>query len=219
MEWPPYDTTSELYQRYTRPTQWAQSDHPLIVDKAERIVGAETNPYRMAQAIHWWVTTEISGEWAGGDAVTTLVNRGADCAGHSNLFAALCRAVGIPARNVSGFHALESRLYRNGQMPGHVWSEFYLQDYGWVQVEASGSRRFPGIPERRLILSRGNDIRPGYAHPCTPLSWMTSPQSDALNASNPSCQTHGQSTWLAVDAVPPRLVYLPIVIRDGGSSP
>jgi len=209
MEWPPYDTTSELYQKYTAPTQWTQSDHPLIVEQAQQIVGMETNPYRMTRLIHSWVATEITGEWIGSDALSTLLARGGACGSRANLFAALCRAVGIPARNVAGLnsqpdeHTFESGSSSDGTLYGHVWSEFFLPDYGWVQVDASGGAPFPGINEPRLILAKGNDIQLGHEHPCSPLSWITVPHSDELNWSSPPCQTHGQDTWLMVQLLTP----------------
>lgn len=51
-----YDTQSDLYLWNTAPTLAVQSDHPEIIDLAQRIVGDETNPYRRAKLLHSWVS-------------------------------------------------------------------------------------------------------------------------------------------------------------------
>ena len=212
MEWPPYDTASELYQKNTRPTQWVQADHPLIIQQAQQIVGAETNPYRMAQAIHYWVYTEIRvGEVVGGDALSTLVSRKGNCGEHANLFVALCRAVGIPARTVGGFIPDSEGVFRPEY--AHAWSEFYLPDYGWVQNDATGLG-FPGVYEHGLALSKGNDIELGHEFPCGPLPWLQLPHVDTLNTVFPPCQDHGQGVWLKVEPLPSWQIYLPLITRE-----
>ncbi len=57
-----------------------------------------------------------------------------DCSEYSYLFVALCRAVGIPARVDAGF-----AFYSNGQVVqnGHMWAEYYLENYSWVPVDAT----------------------------------------------------------------------------------
>ena len=77
------------------------------------------------------------------------------CGKRSALFVALCRTMGIPARSISGFSGLrsvvneeqlkplykwESTVLPNGlsgaqhfgEMGVHVWSEFYVPNYGWI---------------------------------------------------------------------------------------
>jgi len=213
MEWPPYDTASELYQKNTKPTQWAQADHPLIVQQAQQIVGAETNPYRIAQAIHYWVATEIKpGEVIGSDALSTLLSRQGACGEHANLFVALCRAVGIPARNVSGLIApgpdFSSGRWSDDTLYTHTWSEFYLSGYGWVQNDTTGLG-FPGVYEYGLILAKGNDIELGHEFPCGPLSSLHLPQADNLTAS--WCQNVGQGVWRTVEPLFSGQVYLPLI--------
>ena len=50
------------------------------------------------------------------------------CWDFSDLFVTLCRAAGIPCRQVAGW------LY--GQS-GHVWAEVLVEDKGWQQVDPS----------------------------------------------------------------------------------
>jgi transglutaminase-like putative cysteine protease len=221
MTWPAYDTESELYQKNTRSTQYAQANHPLIVEQARQIVGAETNPYRMARAIKLWVEAEIAGPGPTADALTVLQARQGDCAGHANLFAALCRAVGIPARNVSGLTAIGqddfvSGCWENGPgdlLSAHVWSEFYLPEYGWVQLDTTGSGHgvFPGIPDPRLVLGKGNHIELGQGYAYGPLSWLTMPHANFLK--EPGGQVAGRFLCRTVTQLPPIQYYVPLVLR------
>ena len=108
-EWPQYDKSSNLYVMNTSPTVWVQSDHPDIKAQAKLIVGNEKNPYKQARLIHAWVWTEIIGSPPGpphepdGDALLVLQRGTAGCGGYANIFVALCRSIGIPARSVGSW--------------------------------------------------------------------------------------------------------------------
>ena len=65
-------------------------------------------------------------------AAGAIAAGGGDCTEYSDLFVALCRAKGIPARTVEGYttDASPSEISM-----GHNWSEVYLDDYGWVPFD------------------------------------------------------------------------------------
>ena len=63
-------------------------------------------------------------------AAAMLRDRRGDCGEFSSLFAAWCRCVGIPARIVYG-------TWAHGRMNAHAWNEFWLDEVGWVPVDAS----------------------------------------------------------------------------------
>jgi len=65
-------------------------------------------------------------------AVAALERKKGDCTEYSDLFVALCRAKGIPARVVTGYTA---RF--DGISPKHHWAEVYLKKFGWVPFDAS----------------------------------------------------------------------------------
>jgi hypothetical protein len=169
--WPLYDIDSDLYIKNTSPTVWAQSNNAEIHSLAETTIGGETNPYKKAKLLHTWVHDNIDGPPEGvrytPDALTTLTNGWGDCAGHSNLFVALCRSLGIPARNVAGLISSSAQLIPEGNhcacdintLNGHVWAEFYLPGYGWVQCDPNDRSQFGIIPDERIIHSKGNDIK------------------------------------------------------------
>ena len=89
-----------------------QSDHPEIIAKAKRIVAGERNPVRVNQAICMWVFDNLKKERIPGfpNAVGTLRKGSGDCARHTALFVALCRAA----------RATGKRCYRIGISP-EVW--------------------------------------------------------------------------------------------------
>ena len=58
---------------------------------------------------------------------------GGDCGNLSSIYISLLRAKGIPARHVVAISAKAD----NKGYSGHVWSEFYIQDFGWVPVDVS----------------------------------------------------------------------------------
>lgn len=82
-------------------------------------------------------------------AVTTLKDGSADCHGRSALFAALCRASGVPSRIV--------------WVNKHAFAEFYLEDETgegrWFPIESAGSRAFGEMPLGRVILQKGDNFR------------------------------------------------------------
>ena len=129
-----YVKESEIYKTYTQPEDYIESDDPLIVETAESIAGNETNPQvialRIANFVMENLTYEVQPEERG--AKWALINGRGDCSEYSYLFVALCRACGIPARVQAGFvfHKINEEL-----TDGHMWAEYYLENYGWVPVD------------------------------------------------------------------------------------
>jgi hypothetical protein len=105
------------------------------------------------------------------------------CDHYSILFVALCRAVGIPARGVTGFvgwapwitennlqlrdkrHTLltseglaATRLF--GPFGGHIWAEFYLPGYGWIPADPTWNT-FAEQENIKLTITKGRDVKIG----------------------------------------------------------
>jgi transglutaminase-like putative cysteine protease len=99
-----------------------------------------------------------------------------NCMQISAMVVALCRAVGIPARCVAGpcgfspaselkpLYDFMTKLNPRGlagavdlgQLPGHMWTEFYIPNYGWIPEDYS---RVPF--NCRTVCFKGRDIKIG----------------------------------------------------------
>jgi len=97
---------------YLSPSYYIQSRDAAIVKLAHEITEGLKSDYEKALAIHNWICTNLwydsdvvsdNSKRAPPDAVSTLNNRRGVCEGYANLYAALLRAVHIPAKIVIGF--------------------------------------------------------------------------------------------------------------------
>ena len=196
-----YDTTSDLYNLYTRSTRHIEIS-PEIIALAREAVGEEENPYRQAKRIHDFVVRKVrfrlfrpdkvAGTRALLETAATDEQTGEEyyegaCNLQAEFFVALCRAVGIPARAVTGMVGwgpwvgeeglkLRDQRYRQlsrdglatarlfGPLDGHRWAEFYLPNYGWIPTDPTWDR-FARIGNRRFILSKGTDVLIGPEAP------------------------------------------------------
>ena len=107
----------------------AQSGHPEIAFLAMRIAGADKDPRVVAQKINRWVHDSLKKVITFGvpNALQVLHARQGDCNEHTQLFAAIARAIGIPTRTAAGL------VYLRGKFYYHAWPEVYLN--GWVAVD------------------------------------------------------------------------------------
>lgn len=104
-----------------------------------RIVGEETNPYRIAQKL-FAAVDEIP--WAGAREYSTISNISdyalhaghADCGQQTLLLMSLLRLNGIPARWQSGWTYSEKE---DGWDNMHDWGWVYLAPYGWVPMDVT----------------------------------------------------------------------------------
>ncbi|MBC7073975.1 transglutaminase domain-containing protein [Candidatus Parcubacteria bacterium] len=200
-----YDVKSPEYQKYTKPSPWIESDNEKIIKLAHEIVGNEKNPLIQVKLLHNWVAKNIKVGESGQTALQTLEKGSGDCGGHSFLFVALCRALGIPARPVSGLQPdyyqgrFVNRIDQKEGLGFHVWSEFYLPNFGWVQCDtATGEgHNIVGIDEPRIILSRGDEITLGHGIPSNNFAWFHIPR--AIPNPHPQFQTNGEELSLNVE--------------------
>ncbi|MEX2180964.1 MAG: transglutaminase-like domain-containing protein [Gemmatimonadaceae bacterium] len=103
--------------------------HREIVELAVRIAGNERNPRVVAERINRWVHDSLEKvvTLTVPSALQVLRSRRGDCNEHTQLYVALARAAGIPARIATGL------AYVNGKFYYHAWPEVRLRD--WVAVD------------------------------------------------------------------------------------
>jgi transglutaminase-like putative cysteine protease len=85
------------------------------------------------------------------------------CQDHAHIFIGAARALGVPARYVSGYLMMDDRIE---QEAGHAWAEAHVEGLGWVGFDVSN-----GIsPDERYVrVATGRDY--GEAAPLTGVSY------------------------------------------------
>ena len=137
-------------ERYLSAGPYIQCDHPEIRRLARRLDARR--PGETAAAIYRWVRGSV--RYAGyhrgrRGALWTLQRREGDCTGQADLFVALCRACGIPARCVAGYICPRSAVL--DPLGYHNWAEFF--DRGsWRPADPQGG--FFGSPRPAYIAMR-----------------------------------------------------------------
>jgi hypothetical protein len=140
---------------YLDAREYWEVNNPNIQQRADQIVGTETNAYEVARLIvedvSNYVTYVITPQRKG--ALETLLSGWGDCDCFSDLTIALSRAVGLPARLDFGWGYQENLV-------GHAWVEFYLPGKGWQPADptwakTSGDYLFKLDPIRILRYVRG----------------------------------------------------------------
>jgi len=190
-----YDKTSKEYALYTRSTRTIHIT-PKIKEMAQEAVGDETNPYLQAERIVKYVGKKMRYkilDFERGRGIDCLLaypvvdeKTGQEyyegcCNQITALIVALCRAVGIPARCVSGYvgwnpwidpkdvrakYLFETKLSPGGlaatqfygELSGHMWGEFFIPSYGWIPADTMIGV-LPYQSNQRWIRNKGRDIR------------------------------------------------------------
>lgn len=138
-----------------KPTQYVQSDDVQIRAVAAKVVRDKDDGAKAAEALARWVhgnvlLKDLSVGYASASEV--MQQRRGDCSEHSVLLTAMCRAVGIPARTVSGMVYADSFLNRKQVLGGHQWTQVYL-DGQWIDID--GSREAPWQCANRITQTTG----------------------------------------------------------------
>lgn len=136
---------------YLQPSPQIESRDPKIRDLAKKIGVDKSTAWEHVEAIYDWVWEHIKDkDGPGKGAIGALKDGTGDCEERSSLFIAICRAADIPARTV--------------WVPGHCYSEFYLDDKDgkghWFPCQSRGAKQFGGVSDLRPIFQKGDNIRP-----------------------------------------------------------
>lgn len=134
---PPFPTDfkgNKELKKYLEPENLVESDDPVLVKKARELTKGSKDSWEAVRRLSKWVAEEIPYQIPGGSARHTFDTRKGECASHSRLLTAFCRAVGIPARQVSG--CMYAPNY-GGSFGQHVWNEIYMGKGGWITVDST----------------------------------------------------------------------------------
>ncbi|MGE0883675.1 MAG: transglutaminase domain-containing protein [Blastocatellales bacterium] len=119
--------TGAEFAKFLAPTAQINSVAPQIVALANQIAGGDRDGHSVARKIGEWTYRNLKWKKVESDAVDTLASREADCLEHSELYVALARSLGLPARVVTG------AALSGGSFGAHAWVEVYLGK--WVELD------------------------------------------------------------------------------------
>lgn len=160
---------------------WLGPTEQKIKTEAEKITAGKTTALGKARTIYDWIVDNMrrnpDAKACGNCNVEKLLTeRTGKCADVHTVFVSLCRAAGIPARDVWGIRIPKTSEGDMTKMQ-HCWAEFYLAGYGWVPVDAADVHKI--ILDRKLTTEEAkkladrnyffgnieeNRIQLGYAH-------------------------------------------------------
>ncbi|MBN2057818.1 MAG: transglutaminase domain-containing protein [Candidatus Saganbacteria bacterium] len=152
-----YDTESPLYRRYTASGKNIAVT-PSIALKAKELAGDETNPLKIAKIFFDHIIWDLEYSFTPHAALEALEipesvfvheHGYGDCGAQSMYFAALCRAMGIPARASGGWQLFPVNTAGCGS---HFWAQIYLPNYGWAPIDTSAGqlgRYMPGLTDQQ----------------------------------------------------------------------
>jgi transglutaminase-like putative cysteine protease len=125
----PNGARATMMSLFLDPEPLLESNNPEIRALAIRLRGRETDPRVVAERINRWVYDSLRKEITVGvpSALATLRSRVGDCNEHAQLYVALARAAGIPARTAAGLAWVRGKFYY------HAWPEVFLGT--WVAVD------------------------------------------------------------------------------------
>jgi hypothetical protein len=129
----PVEATEDEIAENLKETVEFPVKHEAIVKLAAGAVGDAATPREKVDALVRFVAKYVEDELRP-EPLTVLdvvKDKRGDCAEHSILFTTLARAVGIPARSVSGLGYMGDQFQAFG---GHAWAEVVL-DGKWVPVD------------------------------------------------------------------------------------
>jgi len=118
---------------------------------SRKVVGNETNPYRIAQKL-FAAVDQIP--WAGAREYSTISNLSdytlhaghGDCGEQTMLLITLLRMNGIPARWQSGW------IFSDGKYDNiHDWGQLYLAPYGWVPMDVTFGQLHPAAGDEPAL--------------------------------------------------------------------
>jgi thiosulfate/3-mercaptopyruvate sulfurtransferase len=154
-----YDFSDEAKAYINKESEYVIVNDPVVKKYAAEATAGKTGTLEKTRAIYEWIINNLAridnGEKIGdytfevvgcgyGDTVKILSDfekygiAGGHCTDLNSTFVALCRASGIPAREMFGIRMTEGTKDDGYGMISdyqHCWAEFYLPGTGWVPAD------------------------------------------------------------------------------------
>ncbi len=154
----PYKGTDSTILEATKPTRFVQSDRKEIIDLAHQAIGSTKDAAEAVRNIEAFVAKyveckNLSVGYA--SAAEVAASKQGDCSEFAVLTVAMCRAVGIPSKVVSGVAYVDDWTGLQG-FGGHAWTQAYVGDK-WVGLDAAfQSAGRGGFGPGHIALAVGN---------------------------------------------------------------
>jgi transglutaminase-like putative cysteine protease len=159
----------------------------LPADLAAKVTQGKSDPLEKARAIYDYIFTTMRYDktgvgWGRGDVLYACEARKGNCTDFHSLFIAMARSQGIPARFEIGFPLPPDK--HSSEIAGyHCWSDFYIDDRGWIPVDISEAWKHPEKRDyffgahdvNRVQFSMGRDLRLHPAQDGKPLNYFVYP--------------------------------------------
>ena len=157
----PLENLPDDVKAYTKPSATIDSDNKDIVRLASELISGEDDLYVIAFKLGDWTKKNVNydlstlTESVSQKASWVLKNREGVCDELTNLFIAMNRALGIPAKFISGVAYTNSEDFEEGFGP-HGWAEIYFPEYGWVPFDVTYGE-FGFVDAGHIKLKEGMD--------------------------------------------------------------
>lgn len=165
-----------LVNKYTKADVIVPADEDRIKELSAEILGKETNAYRKARLIYNYMLKNFTvlpqARKDDSDPLDLIKNGAGDAYDMAVVFAAICRASGIPAMVDTGVLVSQDLICQ-----AHWWNEIYIPSVGWIPVDSAlgadmeykkwpetvdvQEYYFGNIDAHHIAFTRGyNDIKP-----------------------------------------------------------
>ncbi len=117
------------FPRETSPEPLIESREPELAFKAAQVVGSDRTALVVAERLNSWVHRSLEKKITVGipSALQVLRAGTGDCNEHTQLYVAMARAVGLPARVATGLAYIDRKFYY------HAWPEVFVGE--WIAVD------------------------------------------------------------------------------------
>ena len=170
------------YAEYLKPTTLGPINGE-VKKLADNITRGKKTALEKAKAIYDWCCSNMYRDPATigcgkGDVCSLLKKPGGKCTDISSVYIALCRAAGVPARDVFGIR-LGKKPEEDITTYQHCWAEVFIPGYGWVTADPADVRKamlveklekkdvktkeyreyfWGGIDAYRVVIAYGRDL-------------------------------------------------------------
>ena len=158
----PIESLPPEFVPYTLPTENIDVT-PEIYSLAQQLSTGKTDLYEVEHALAGWVRENIHYDLSSLGATSVqkssdiLAERQGVCTDLTSLFISLNRAIGVPARFVSGVAYTNLETFPKSWVP-HAWAEVYFPGSGWIPFDPTYGE-FGYVDAGHIVLERSQDSK------------------------------------------------------------